>query len=966
MSIFAGLWHQSALLPLAFDPHSLANGLMLSWCTVASGYTIYRLGRGLTARQLKYHQAGATIPPAAKTDASSITASENELPLALFKSAIAHSPNGLIICDAQQPELPIVYASPGFEAITGYSVGEVIGQNCRFLQDHDTQQLGIADIRQAIATGTGCKVLLQNQHKTGRLFWNELTLAPLKNEAGIVTHYVGTQVDISHYLETFKALQNSESRYRHLYEETPAMLHSVDRQGCIVSVSQYWLEKLGYQQQDVIGQPLDSFIAEASREKILGLLSTLTADRVFRDQPCQFLKKNGDRMDVLLSTIADYESDETDNSSLGVIVDITERKKAKEKLRRSEALLRAINNLPPTGIFVMDCHTDEALFINPEFYRIWQLEHLEENVTQKELSGEQLLTECLSNIDLGAFVASSTAQDFTDGNKIVEDEVPLLDGRTLRRIYGPIQENNSTFAYLYVFEDITERKQATQKLAQATEAAKAANHAKSEFLANMSHELRSPLNAILGFTHILKSANPTPEQQKNLEIIYNSGEHLLALINDVLDISKIEAGRVTLTESEFDLYRLLDELQQLFHQTVQEKGLRFEVVRSPNLPRIICSDRLKLRQILINLLSNAVKFTHSGSISVQASPVQAAEAPSTQAAASPKTLRFSVTDTGAGISETDQTRLFEAFVQTQSGLRAQEGTGLGLTISAEYVQLLGGKLTVSSAVGEGSTFSFHIPVISLENHQHSLESVPSSAQGRIIGLAPYQPHHPEPYKILVVDDVILNRKLLSHLLKDVGFEVQEATNGQEAVEQWKQWQPDLIWMDMRMPVMNGEAAAQQIKSLATPEQPACIIALTASAFDDNKISALESGCDDFVSKPIQAHEIFEKMEKYLHVRYQYAQPAPANHQVNDSATSAPVLTPDLLLQAPGKWQYELKQATLDLDDEAILELVAQLPAEHAALAQCIERCVQSLAYKKLLSVLQEADAVNSGSTPPLT
>ena len=232
----------------------------------------------------------------------------------------------------------------------------------------------------------------------------------------------------------------------------------------------------------------------------------------------------------------------------------------------------------------------------------------------------------MSSVDLGAFVTASTAEDFTQGNKIVEDEVPLLDGRTLRRLYGPIQENNATFAYLYVFEDITERKQAVRKLAQATQAAEAANQAKSEFLANMSHELRSPLNAILGFTHILKAAGLTADQKEHLDIIYNSSEHLLALINNILDISKIEAGHTAIAESEFDLWRLLDEVKQMFHNAALDKGLHLRMERSPHLPRIIYSDRLKLRQILINLLSNAIKFTEVGAVTLVA---QTAKSPHT-------------------------------------------------------------------------------------------------------------------------------------------------------------------------------------------------------------------------------------------------------------------------------------------------------------------------------------------------
>ncbi|MGB3299055.1 MAG: PAS domain S-box protein [Phormidesmis sp.] len=862
------------------------------------------------------------------------------LPLALFQQAIAHCANGLVICDAQQPDLPIVYASPSFELLTGYSADEIIGQSCHLWQSEETGQISL-DIRRAIATGTSCKVLLRSYRKNGQAFWNEVSLSPLTDAASQVTHYVGTQIDISHYLETFKALQESETRYRYLYEETPAMLHSIDRQKNIVSVSHYWLEKLGYQRQEVIGQSLMCFLAEGSKQEVEQAFSTTGQCGTYRDIACQFIKKDGSLMDVLLSTISECDDAAKACRSLGVLIDVTERKKAEEKLRRSEALLRAINNLPPTGIFVMDCQTNEALFINPEFYQIWQLEHLQEAVMRGRINGEQLLTECLSNVNLGAFVAASTAKDFTHGNKIVEDEVPLLDGRTLRRLYGPIQENGSTFAYLYVFEDITERKQAVQKLAQATQAAEAANQAKSEFLANMSHELRSPLNAILGFTHILRAAAPAVEQKEHLDVIYNSGEHLLALINDILDISKIEAGHTVLVESEFDLYRLLDELKQMFHSTALDKGLHLRVERSPHLPQVIYSDRLKLRQILINLLSNAIKFTETGTITLVARPDLAQHR-----------LNFKVIDTGAGIALADQTRLFEAFVQTQSGLTAREGTGLGLAISREYVHLLGGELTLNSAPEHGSTFAFSIAASFIEM---SIEAIASDAKaktplGRIIGLAPGQP----AYKVLVVDDVAVNRKLLTHLLSEAGFEVQEATNGVEAISQWQTWQPHLIWMDMRMPVMSGEDAARQIKTLDIYSRTR-LIALSASAFSENKTAALNSGCDDFVSKPVQAATVFEKMAQHLDVCYRYAQTATAPL----ADPSQPSLSPSLLAQAPTAWQYALKQATLDLDDEAILSLIAQLPSEQSALADALETCVKNLSYKRLLQVIQDAEAVIS-------
>ncbi|MBE9060815.1 PAS domain S-box protein [cf. Phormidesmis sp. LEGE 11477] len=960
---------------------TLFDGLtaLACWGLAASTYRIIFSRISLDTRSLStapsYQSASQSVLAAKSTQKTDIKLSRSNPPTAAtFREAIEHTASGLLLCDAQQEDLPVVYVSPSFELLTDYSAAEILDRSYWSLPTKKAEQGGLDAIREAVSSSTRCKVLLQGLRKDGQSFWSEVAFSPILNIEGQVTHYVSTHVDISHYLDTFRALQKSEARYQYLYEETPAMLHSIDADGLIVGTSNYWLEKLGYRKEEVIGQPLLAFVADGCKREVSQVVTTMKKDSLDRDRFCQFIKKDGTYLDVLLSTTAECDEGLCNaGSTLGVLVDITERRKAQNKLHRNSALLRAINNLPPTGIFVMDCHTNEALFVNSEFYRIWQLEHLQPEVASGSINGEQLLTECLSSIDLGRFVADSTERDFTNGTKIIEDEVPLLDGRTLRRIYGPVQQDNATFAYLYMFEDITERKQATQALARATQAAEAANQAKSEFLANMSHELRSPLNAILGFTHILRESNPNLDQAENLDIIYRSGEHLLALINDILDISKIEARRVELNSTEFDLYRLLDELQQMFSSAVDRKGLQFLVVRSPNLPHIVMSDRLKLRQILINLLSNAVKFTAAGTITLSVdsqleqsqdqhsqnqqsqdygnlesrSYLQTAEGSSTL-------LTFALKDTGPGIAAADQAHLFEAFVQTQSGLSASDGTGLGLAISHEYIRLLGGNLTVDSQLGKGSTFSFDIPVAAV-NSELSL-STAEQASTQVIGLAPGQPD----YRILVVDDVAVNRKLLSHLLTNVGFEVREAENGKEAVVRWESWQPHLIWMDVRMPVMTGEEATRRIKALeeasSSPQHQTRIVALTANAFADDRAAAIASGCDDFISKPIRASEIFDKLTEQLGVRYLYADSAPLIGQ-----PAAVKLTPELFANTSKSWRDDLTQAVLDLDNDTILTLTTQLSGEQRSLALAIEQAVADFAYKKLLEMIEDSQLAGTKS-----
>jgi signal transduction histidine kinase/CheY-like chemotaxis protein len=489
-------------------------------------------------------------------------------------------------------------------------------------------------------------------------------------------------------------------------------------------------------------------------------------------------------------------------------------------------------------------------------------------------------------------------------------------------------------------------KERTSELAVAKESAESASRAKSVFLANMSHELRTPLNAVLGFSQLMQDdPQSTPSQREKLYIINRSGTHLLTLINDVLDMTKIEAGRTVLEANPFDLGELVRDVVDMMRVRAEVKGLQLLLEQSSRFPRFVDGDAPKLRQILINLLSNAVKFTEQGGVALRLSSQPGRDAEQIE-------LCCEVEDSGPGIAAAELERIFKPFIQL--GEQAdQEGTGLGLTITRQYVELMGGGISAESAPGKGALFRVSLPVKkALESDIVTQITVP----GRVTGLTPDQPE----YRILIAEDQSDNLLLLETLLEKAGFTTRGALNGQQAVELFEQWRPQLIFMDWRMPVMDGIEATKQIRALPHGEETR-IVALTASAFTDERNEIMASGHDEYISKPFRAEEIFGCLRRLLGVEFIYTEEA-------EQATTGglPEVSPGQLRALSPALFGALQQAVLELDVERSKALIDEIAEVDPSLATGLLHYVDALEFRTLQRLLEHSAMDGSGTEDSVT
>lgn len=539
------------------------------------------------------------------------------------------------------------------------------------------------------------------------------------------------------------------------------------------------------------------------------------------------------------------------------------------------------------------------------------------------------------------FVNKELADSFRENDKkaIALGELTVNEGKVTFANDGHIElletiktpfysKDGKLMGVLGIGRNITERKHAeeelikhrnhleeivalrTKELESAKNIAESANKAKSLFLANMTHEIRTPMNAVLGFAQLLeRDPELSPLSRNKVNTIIKSGEHLLGIINDILEVSRIEAGRVEMRNESVDLHNLLNDLAVMFRMQAETKGLSFTMDLKENLPRYIIADMSKLRQILINLLSNAIKFTQHGSISVNAY------------SSGIDRISVVIKDTGIGVSPEDQEKLFHPFERTKSGEQVAGGTGLGLVISREYAHLMEGEITMESEVNQGSSFlfEFHAPMT-------AVLPISSEITRRVVALAPNQGE----LRVLIVDDQKTNRDLLRFLLEPLGFIIDEAVNGEEGIAKANANLPRIILMDMVMPGMSGIEATKIMRKTCS-KSSTVIIGISASAFETEKQNFIDAGLNAFISKPFREQELFDLLILHAGVLFETEEIIPQSNIIGDSVPT--------LEKMPREWRKAFGQALAQGSITRIRELGESANEFDSVLSGYILNCV---------------------------
>lgn len=831
----------------------------------------------------------------------------------------------LIIATSQivwttSPDGRVLEDSPSWRAYTGQTFEEY--QEFGWLTAvHPDDQEHVAQLwRQAVET----KSLYETEYRLQssldghyRYFW--VRGVPVLGKDGSIREWIGTCTDIHDRKQTEAALANSEAKFRYLVENATDLIWSASSDFNLTYISPSFQSLTGFIPSEFLGKSLAPLVHPNQLADCLAFLKeVLETGEQQSGFEFQHQRKDGSWF-WASSNVSPVKNEIGEVVGFqGIIQDIHDRKEAEIALRQSEERLQAILDNSPAVVYMKNLE-GRFITVNRQFEVLFHL-------SKAEMIGKR-------NCDL---FASDVAVAFDENDRKVleartamewEELAPHDDGlHTYLSLKFPLlTPEGEPYALCGISTDITERKQAEVALRQSKEAAESANRAKSEFLANMSHELRTPLNAVIGYAQILQRARTLNEEDRSrIEVIHQCGSHLLTLINDILDLAKIEARKVGLTPTDFHLPAFLQGVAEMCRIRAELKGIQFQYESVAELPIGIRADEKRLRQVLINLLSNAIKFTDSGSVTF------------TISFASERKIRFEVRDTGIGIPPEKLQDIFNPFEQVSDPKRQSEGTGLGLAISQEIVELMGSTIQVHSELGVGSIFWFDVE---LTPAQEWVKTAQADHYGQIIGIQDRNP------KILVVDDKWENRSVISNLLRPIGFEVFEAIDGNEGWQKIQELHPDLVITDLLMPDLDGFSLISQIRT-SKIYKDLVIIVSSASVFEADQYRSIEAGGNDFLPKPVLAGELFQKLKKHLQLEWIYEEQA----FTNDTA----VETTDFIM--PSETELEiLYELAMKGNFKGIMKQVALLEKtdrKYGSFAKKIHQLAKGFQDQAILALIQ--------------
>ncbi|MGN7456104.1 PAS domain S-box protein [Paenibacillus pasadenensis] len=736
-------------------------------------------------------------------------------------------------------QVEFTFLSPSVEKLLGYKAEELLGRTVLPYVHPDDLQRVQGYIEQQLQADSSQTVEYRFLRKDGSYVWLEVTCSCIRDGKGRPLEIVAVSRDISERILASHKLQESEQRYKSLFEHSPQAVYSMNLQGDYLTANEHLERLTGYKLDELIGMYWGPIVTEEYTEKTLHHFQ-LACQGHPQSYDLKIRHKQGHELLINTINIPIIVDDEV-VGVYGISSDISERARYVEQIEKLGYQYTLILNAVSEGILGLD-NEGRAMFVNPAAMAMLGL-------TAAESSGGSYLDMIEQTRADGTPYKrheSPIHQALREGRSYHSPEAVLWrkDGSSFLAEFRvtPIFDRGEHRGAVLVFQDMTNEKE----IIRAKESAEEADRAKSEFLAIMSHELRTPMNGILGMADLLAGTELDEEQQSYADMIIQSGESLLRLLNEILDFSKIEAGKMVLEKERFSMPKLAAEVADLFRAVASEKQLRLELRLDDSIPAALLGDAGRIRQVLVNLVGNAVKFTEEGRVCLSARLLGRDR--------SAALLELAVQDTGIGIPLDKQNLLFQSFSQLHPGLnRKYGGTGLGLAISRRLVELMDGSIAVESMPGEGSTFRVLIR-LEVEEDEGLRQSRPSH-EGRLDAVEPAASARFSGVRALVVDDNQVNRMLLNALLGKMGCSTDSAESGQEAVHALERGRYDIVFMDLQMPVMDGLEATRAIHARIPAELQPAIVAVTAFVRQADRDKCLESGMKDFIGKPVFASEV---------------------------------------------------------------------------------------------------------------